>query len=219
MRSSIRFFTLFLTLGIMLCLLGCQKSTSGMDGAGPVIPADLRVGVVPFSEPRTTSELISGRIPQHQGIAAPDELQQLDILLRSALQNTPRTYTWLAEPLNVQFADHHNSETPQALAHWLQYGQDFKVDLLLVPQIIHWQQREGSRAGVTKAAHVRAEFFLLDIRGQRIFRHSVFEEEQVGLVEDFLQVGTFFKRGAGWITAEEMTQEAIAKALKELSLQ
>ncbi len=217
MRSQCILFLIFITMTALL--VGCQKSTADIERSAAVIPADARVGVVPFSAPKTTSELIVGRLPQKQGIAAPDELQGLDTLLRSSLQVIPRTYAWLPAPLSIHYAEYHDAERPQALQHWIEYGREFKVDFLLVPQILNWHQREGSRAGVTRAAHVRAEFFLIDVRGQRLFRHSVYEEEQVGLVEDFLQVGTFFKRGAGWVTAEELTQEAIAKALRELGVE
>ncbi len=210
---------LLILISMTTLLVACQKSTADIDRSASVIPADVRIGVVPFSAPQTTSELIVGRLPRKQSIAAPDELKGLDALLRTSLQVIPRTYEWLAMPLSIHFAEHHEAERPQALLAWIEYGREFKVDFLLVPQILNWRQREGSRAGVTRAAHVRAEFFLIDVRGQRLFRHSVYEEEQVGLVEDFLQVGTFFKRGAGWVTAEELTQEAITKAIDDLGLE
>ncbi len=210
-------------LFVVLCstfLLGaCQKTMQDVERSAAVIPLDLTIGVVPFNQPKNTYELIAGNIPQDQGMITPDVLGQLDIRFRSKLYETKRTYTWLSAPLSINTSDYRDSGMPQALASWLNYGREYKVDFLLVPQIINWHQREGSRAGVTRAAHVRAEFYLLDIRRGRIFRHSAFEEKQMGLVDDLSRVGDFFKRGGGWVTAEELTDDAIIKAVDELGLQ
>ncbi len=212
----------FLCLAVIVCttfLLGaCQKTMKDVERSASVIPLDLTVGVVPFNQPKNTSALIAGYIPQNQGVIPRDVLPQLDIMLRSKLYETKRTYTWLAAPLSIASSDYHDSETPQGLAPWLNYGREYRVDFLIVPQVINWHQREGSRAGVTNPAHVRVEFFLLDVRNGRIFRRSVFEEKQVGLVDDISRVGDFFKRGGGWVTAEELTQDGIDKAMQELGL-
>ncbi len=215
----IKNFSFVMGLFCIVFLLGaCQKSMEDVERSASVIPLDLSIGVVPFNQPMTTSALIAGQIPQNQGRIAVDNLKQLDTMLRSKLYETDGSYKFLSAPLAIKSTDYHESEIPQGLAMWLDYGRDYKVDFLLVPQIINWHQREGSRAGVTEAAHVRAEFFLLDIRNGRIFRHSAFEEKQMGLIDDISRVGSFFKRGGGWVTAEELTQEGIDKALNELGL-
>ncbi len=185
---------------------------------GYVIPLDLKVGVVPFNQPRTTSELIAGSIPPSQGVVPKDVMARLDITMRAKLFETKRNYNWLAAPLSISVSDYSEAESPKAFEFWLDYGREYKVDFLIVPQILNWHQRAGSRAGVTESAHLRAEFFLIDVRNGRIFRHSVFEEKQVGLVDDISRLGSFFKRGAGWVTAEELTEEAIEKAVVELGL-
>ncbi len=209
-------------LTVILCsafMMGaCQKDMQDIERSASIIPLDLKVGVVPFSQPTNTSELISGNIPKDQGIIAKDTLADLDLMLRTHLYETKRGYIYLASPLKINKSDYHSSENPQGLENWLAYGRDYKVDFLIVPQVINWHQREGSRAGVTNSAHVRVEFFLLDIRGNRMFRRSVFEEKQLGLTDDLARVGDFFKRGGGWVKAEDLTEEAIVKAMDELGL-
>ncbi len=203
----------------LLFTTACQNGSSSGTRAASVVPLEIRIGLVPFTQPTSTAELITGYIPQNQGKLDPTAMPELDLMLRGAVQKNQRTITVLPKPLTLTLADYHASATPQALAFWLNYGREYQMDFLLVPQILNWHQRQGSRAGVTKAAHVRAEFFLLDIRQQRIFRRSVYEVQQEGLVDNFLNMGEFFKRGAGWVTAEELTQEAITKAVKELGLE
>ncbi len=210
---------LFGVICLSFLMVACQKSTADIERSSSVIPLDLTIGVVPFSQPTTTSKLITGFIPQNQGLITQDVLAQLDIMLRSSLHTTGRTFNWLAAPLTINNNDFHESEVPQALEHWLAYGREYRVDFLLVPQVLNWHQRAGSRAGVTESAHVRVEFFLLDIRHGRVFRRSVFEEKQLGLADDLSRVGDFFQRGGGWVKAEELTQDGIDKALDELGLQ
>ena len=47
---------------------------------------------------------------------------------------------------------------------------------------------------------------------------SVFEEKQEGLVDNLMNVGTFFKRRGQWVTAEELTEDGMRKAVKDMGL-
>lgn len=206
---------------LLICLLAlpaCQKRMSQHAEKVSPVPYDVKVGVAPFSQPVTNSQLIVGSIPQAQGRVPADVLTQLDTLLRAELAPTKRLYTWLPEKGSAHAGTYHESETPQALPQWVAFGRQFGVDLLVVPQVLNWHQRQGSGAGVTSSAHVRAEFFLIDVKNSRVIRRSIFEEKQVGLVDNVLNAGDFFKRGARWVLAEELTKEGIVKAIKELGL-
>ena len=208
-------------LGILLvCTLllpACQKRMPKAE-LPAAIPHDMRVGVAGFSQPITTSQLIAGSIPEAQGHVPVDVLDQLDSMLRSDLAATKRLYAWLPQKPLGDPSVYHESANPQALSQWIAFGREFNVELLLVPQVLNWHQREGSSAGVTSSAHVRAEFFLIDVRNGRVLRRSIFEEKQVGLVDNMLGMGDFLKRGARWVLAEDLTREAIAQAIKELGL-
>ena len=89
---------------------------------------------------------------------------------------------------------------------------------MLVPQVLDWHEREGSEAGVTSSAHVRVEFFLLNIDNESLGPRSVFEEKQVGLTENLLTVGEFFKRKGQWVSARQLSVDGMRKAVKELGL-
>ena len=112
----------------------------------------------------------------------------------------------------------HSSEQPQALPLWIAYGKKQGAQLLLVPQILDWHERQGSTAGVTEPAHVRVEFFLINVANGSIMSRSVFEEKQEGLVDNLMNVGTFFKRRGQWVTAEELTEDGMRKAVKDMGL-
>ncbi len=226
MRKNIAMVFTFVAMAMVLC--ACQSKTpasssktTGLKSPSvntTLIPPATNVGIVPFSQPTSTGQLIAGNLPYDQGIVAEDQLRTASKVLRSSLRASRRNYTDLPLPLGIKGNALLNAPSPSALSMWLAYGQSHNIDFLLVPQIIHWHQREGGRVGVKSSAHVRAEFFLLDIKNQRVFRRSIFDEKQVGLAEDLTKLGTFFQRGGSWITAEEMTQEAINQAIKEMRL-
>ena len=46
----------------------------------------------------------------------------------------------------------------------------------------------------------------------------VFEEKQLGLSENLLNMGSFLKRKGQWVTAEDLSVESMRKAVKDLGL-
>ena len=77
---------------------------------------------------------------------------------------------------------------------------------------------EGSRAGVTSPAHVKVEFYLISAKHGTVANRSVYEVEQTGLADNLLNMGDFFRRKGGWVTATELADEGIRKAIKDFGL-
>lgn len=206
-----------LLLTCVALLPACQSRllTPPTDKHYPV-PIDLRLGVASFVQPLNTSQLITGILPEKQGRVPAGAFPTLDSQLRADL--TQRPYVWLPVREASPTANLHDAATPQALPHWIAFARQHKVDLLLVPYMIDWHQREGSGAGVVNPAYIKAEFYLIDARQGRLIRRSLVEERQVGLTDNLLTVGDFVKRKGVWVTAEELAREATAKAVKELGL-
>jgi hypothetical protein len=184
------------------------------------IPAAETLYVAAFTQPLGTSELIAGAIPEKQGRVPADMLPALDRNLRNVLAGEgKRSYRWLSPLAKALGAGRfHTSEQPQALSHWVEYGRKCGARFLLIPQVLDWREREGSEAGVTRAAHVRVEFFLLDVQNGVLTGRSVHEEEQVGLVDDLLSVGSFIRRHGTWVTADALAGDGMRKAVRELGL-
>lgn len=214
-----RFFKYFVFSCLILSLLACSKNQS-YNSQNRGISKTLNISVAPFTQPINTYELITGFIPENQGKIADDQLNQLDVILHDILSSdSSRTYTFLKRgksPINRTL--YHNSEQPHGLALWLDYGKKQNANILLIPQILNWHQREGSKAGVTSSAHVRLELFLINVKDGNIMKRAVFEEKQVGLTDNLLSVGSFFKRGGSWITAEELSREGMQQTLKDIGL-
>ena len=217
MRATSRILAAALALLLLASLGACRKRTQ--EHAPTVIPQEFRVGVAWFTQPTTTSELITGQLPSYQGRIGPGLLRDLDsTLARTLSQESNRQHVTLPAPTTMPGVSHHESGSPQGLQTWLEIGRKADVDLLLVPQIIHWQERDGGEAGVAKGAAVKVEFHLLDIARGRPLKRAVFEEEQIGLTDNLLTVDKFFKRKGRWVSATELTQEGMSKAIKEFGL-
>lgn len=215
-----RLLPLLLILIYLTLSVGCTHRPAGTADVPRSLPADYQISVAPFTQPTDTSQLIVGHIPDMQGRIPQDVLLDLDRAFRHVLQSqTKRQYHILARrDLPKSMTSYHTSAQPQGLSRWLAYGKDEGMTYLLVPQVLDWHQRQGSGAGVTSSAHVRLEFFLLKISDGTLLKRSIFEEKQVGLTDNLLTVGSFFKRKGAWVTAEQLAEEAMIQAIKELGL-
>ena len=207
-------------LSLLVLTGGCNRKPASTADVPRSLSHQYKIAVAPFTQPRDISQLIMGQLPQPQALAARDVLIAQDRQLRDVLYTTTkRSYDFLprTRPL-PDLKRFHTSERPQALPLWVEYARKTSADILFIPQVLTWRDRQGSAAGVTEPAHVRLEFFLLNIKEGNIIGHSVYEVEQQGLTENLLNVGDFFKRQGKWVTAEELAREAMIKAVKDLNL-
>ena len=207
-------------LSLLVLTGGCNRKPASTADVPRSLSHQYKIAVAPFTQPRDISQLIMGQLPQPQALAARDVLIAQDRQLRDVLYTTTkRSYDFLprTRPL-PDLKRFHTSERPQALPLWVEYARKTSADILFIPQVLTWRDRQGSAAGVTEPAHVRLEFFLLNIKEGNIIGHSVYEVEQHGLTENLLNVGHFFKRQGKWVTAEELAREAMIKAVKDLNL-
>ena len=217
-----KFHKNFLPILVLICLLaaGCQRGRASKADVPYLISPNYNVAVAPFTQPFTTGQLISGMLPEYQGRISEEELQSLDLDLREVLRSaTRRQYNFIiGARLPESYYTARSSVQPGGLDDWLTYGKKHEAQLLLVPQVLDWHERQGSQAGVTDSAHVRVEFFLLNIPEGQIMGRSVFEEKQTGLADNLLSLGDFLKRKGQWVSARELTVDGMRKAIKELGL-
>ncbi|MBD5640981.1 MAG: hypothetical protein HDQ91_00995 [Desulfovibrio sp.] len=204
----------------ILALAACARQPSGTADVPRLLPQSYRIAVAPFTQPLNPGQLITGQIPENQGLIPQDGLLALDLDLRQTLlSGTRRQYDFIP-PQNLAKELDHSRSTGQAgaLPRWLEYGKAHNAQLLLVPMILNWHEREGSQAGVTSSAHARVEFFLLSIPDKGVMNRSIYEEKQVGLVDNLLTVGDFVKRKGQWVSARDLAVEAMTQAVRDLGL-
>lgn len=217
MQRTVR-LSLLLALTLLVLATGCQKQTPP--------PRDLTVartlGVAPFANPQNASELLSGCDPSMCNIVKPEVLLKLNQVLTAELDAQGRSYVSRSAVRGCQeiakIDDQPGSPQAQALQYWIGVGKCAGVDYLLVPQLMFYRERVGGDWGVSEPASVIMYVYLLDVKNQGIARRYSFDETQAALSSNLLDAGTFFKRGGKWITAEQMSSEAIKEAVRELGL-
>jgi hypothetical protein len=77
--------------------------------------------------------------------------------------------------------------------------------------IFRYEERIGGNFGVEKPAGVGFHMHLLE--NNVLKRVFVFDEDQQSLTENLFNMGTFFRRGAKWLTVEELSRDAINQGL------
>ncbi|MBQ9407292.1 MAG: hypothetical protein IJU37_11230 [Desulfovibrio sp.] len=211
---------LLFTLSLALIASACSRRPRSTADVPRNVSQAYVVYVAPFTQPIVTGQLITGSIPEPQGRIPETQLPLLDQDMRSILSTeTQRSYKFITSLDHPREVMHfHNAGQPQALPLWLAYGKKQGAQLLLVPLVLDWHEREGSDAGVTTPAHVRVEFFLINVDRGFVMSRSIFEEEQQGLVDNLLKVRSFFQRRGKWVTARQLCADGIRKAAKDLGL-
>jgi len=98
----------------------------------------------------------------------------------------------------------------------IQLGKELGVDFIFVGYLFRFEERIGSRIGSEKPASVGFDVHLLRVRdGKRVW-DGKFDETQQALSENLLKIGSFVRRGASWLTAEELSSVGIDEMLKRL---
>ena len=149
-------FRLAALLCLCLAALACtRKPTSTADMPRLLSPA-ASVAVLPFSQPDSNAGLLMGQLPDPQGRIDGSHLADLDNRLQEALRErkSSRRYDFLPSSALPRIPAGHSAHQPQALPALAAVAASHGAEYLLVPQVINWHEREGSRMGVTRPAHV-----------------------------------------------------------------
>jgi len=80
--------------------------------------------------------------------------------------------------------------------------------------IYRYEERVGGNLGVDKPAGIGFHIHLME--NNRLKQVYTVDEDQQSLSENLFNVGKFFRRGAKWLTAEELARDAINQGLEEI---
>ena len=210
-----RFRSLILTAAGIALLAGCQKSPE----QELLISPQLTVAVAPYTQPRQTTDLLSGFIPEDQKKISGEALASLDEAFRAKLDRNAHNYVILSQADLQGEMGRDAKGRRSALVTWAERARKAGADMIIVPQAIELRELVGSKAGAVSAASVNEDFYLIDAREPAtLVRRSHFAEEQKPLANDLTKIGSFFKRGGGWLSAKELAAEGMDKAVKEFGL-
>lgn len=206
---------------ILLCLVAVFITACVQEPYAPATPpTGTTVGIVAATQPTGTVELMAGYIPEERQKAPQTALLTFDTqMIALVRQNCTYTRTVVALP-SEQLSASSNKDAGEnsAADHWIAVGARAGVDLLILPQILHWHEREGGEMGAGDSAEVFIQFFLIDVNAKKIAARSVMREKQQSLSGNLLDIRTFLKRGGKWLTAQQLADEGIINMTKEFGL-
>jgi hypothetical protein len=96
----------------------------------------------------------------------------------------------------------------------VQLGETVNVDFILIGFLFRFEERIGSSIGAEKPASVGFDVHLIRMRDKKMLWRGKFDETQRPLSENLLKIGSFFRRKASWLTAEELSSVGMDEMLK-----
>jgi hypothetical protein len=117
----------------------------------------------------------------------------------------------------------------EILAHWdqkqfekrlipssIQLGRQLNVDFIIVGFLFRFEERIGSPIGVERPASVAFHVHLFRLKDGIEVWQGRFDETQRPLSENLFKIGSFLRRKASWLTAEELASVGVDEMLKRL---
>ena len=96
----------------------------------------------------------------------------------------------------------------------IQLGRTLNMNFIFIGFVFRFEERIGSHIGAEKPASVGFDVHLIRLRDEKIVWTGKFDETQRPLSENVLKIGSFFRRKASWLTAEELSSVGMDEMLK-----
>jgi hypothetical protein len=95
-------------------------------------------------------------------------------------------------------------------------GEMVYADAVLVGRMQRYRERVGDEWGAKSPASVAFVLDLIDVRRGDVIWSARFDETQKPLSENIFALGNVSQRGIGWLSADQLVQEGVKKAVGEL---
>ncbi len=179
---------------------------------------DIRIGLAPLNQPTDSSELMAGYFPKDRRLADENQIQNLDSAIKEKIALLPRQIMNLVEVNDELLAPFiEENPTKGVLAYWIEYGKYQDVDLILVPQLYYYHDKEASnKQGMENA--LMLDFYLIDTRDNGLLlARSHFAEEEQATQGNILGMIAFTKR-IGDSSINAMLSDSIDRMVEEFNL-
>ena len=93
-------------------------------------------------------------------------------------------------------------------------GNELGAEGVVSGYVYRFRERKGVSYAVEQPASVAFEMHLLRVSDGALVWRGYFDRTQSSLMEDLLQVPSFYRGRGRWVTAEELTEEGLEQILK-----
>lgn len=96
-------------------------------------------------------------------------------------------------------------------------GKSKGADAVLLGHLHRFKERVGASYSVVSPASVSFSLYLINVTDSQVIWRGTFEETQQSLSENLLRIGSFIKRKARWVTAQELAAEGLENLISGLT--
>jgi hypothetical protein len=93
-------------------------------------------------------------------------------------------------------------------------GGELEVEGIVVGHVYRFRERKGVAYTVEQPASVTFDLHLLRVSDGAIVWRGQFDKTQSSLMENILQIASFFREKGRWVTAEELAEEGMEQVLQ-----
>jgi len=97
-----------------------------------------------------------------------------------------------------------------------QIGERVYADAVLTSRVQRYRERVGDEWGAKSPASVAFVLDLVDVRRGDVIWSATFDETQKSLSENIFAFGDISQRGVRWLSAEQLAQDGVKKAVGQL---
>jgi len=97
-----------------------------------------------------------------------------------------------------------------------QIGEMVYADAVLTSRVQRYRERVGDEWGAKSPASVAFVLDLVDVRRGDVIWSATFDETQKSLSENILAFGNISERGVRWLSADQLAQDGVKKAVGQL---
>lgn len=97
-----------------------------------------------------------------------------------------------------------------------QIGEMVFADAVLIGRVLRYRERVGDEWGARSPASVSFVLDLIDVRRGDVIWSARFDETQKALSENIFAIGEISRRGIRWLSADQLMQEGVKKAIGQL---
>ena len=95
-------------------------------------------------------------------------------------------------------------------------GEMVYADAVITSRVQRYRERVGDEWGAKSPASVAFVLDLVDVRRGDVIWSATFDETQKSLSENIFAFGDISQRGLRWLSADQLTQEGVKKAIGQL---
>lgn len=97
-----------------------------------------------------------------------------------------------------------------------QLGEAVYADAVLVGRMRRYRERVGDEWGAKSPASVSFVLDLVDVRRGDVIWSANYDETQKSLSENIFAIGNIGERGVRWLTADQLAQDGVKRAVGQL---